>query len=306
VGAHGELPAHRPELLRRAPLIGALATAAALALPGEGAAGAASWSAPAQVEACPALAGARVLFPSDKPEQPTGPGALAWQAAAACPGGEGPRISRIDAADVPGTPSRPVAGRGRASAPSGALLASTAPHGQVLLAGASGGVPIQGLAGSPFTPIGPLSARPVLAIASAYLDDVALATAPPGGGVELDVERWYGHGVDRSSSIVKANPKGVQGLTLAMDFRSDALAVWAQSGSILAREMPASGPPQPIQRLAAAAAHVQLAALASDDDRAIVAWSEESDGVVSVYLDRSATSGRAPAGGLAAPDPAEL
>ncbi len=254
----------------------------------QGVASAAPWSAPARVEACPALEGAQVLFPSDKPEQPTGPGALAWQASAACAGGEGPRISRIGANDVPGTPSAPVAAHGRASAPVGALLASTAPHGQVLLAGATGGTPIQGLAGSPFSGLGSLTGRPVLATANAYLDDVALATGPPTGGVELDVERWYGHGVDRSAAISKSSPQAVRGLTLAMDFRSDALAVWAQSGSILARDMPASGPAQQIQHLGPAASRVQIAALLSDDNRGIAAWSEESGGVVSVYLDRSA------------------
>jgi hypothetical protein len=251
-------------------------------------ASAAPWSAPARVEACPALDGAQVLFPSDKPEQPTGPGALAWQASAACAGGEGPRISRIGANDVPGTPTAPVAAPGRTSAPAGALLASTAPHGQILLAGAAGGTPIQGLAGSPFSGLGSLTGRPVLAIANAYLDDVALATAPPTGGVELDVERWYGHGVDRSATISKSSPKDVRGLTLAMDFRSDALAVWTQSGSILAHDMPASGSTQQIQHLGAAASHLQIAALLSDDNRGIAAWSEESGGVVSVYLDRSA------------------
>lgn len=254
-------------------------------------ASAAPWSLPARVEACPALEGAGVLFPSDAPDQPTGPGALAWQASAACAGGEGPRISPIGPGDVPGTPTAP-AGRGRTSTPSGALQAGTAPHGQVVLAGATGGVPVQGLAGSPLTALRPLSGRPVLAITNAYLDDVALATAPPTGGVELDVERWYGHGVDRSAIISRSSPHAVQGLTLAMDFRSDALAVWTQSGSILARDMPASGPAQPIQRLAPAPSHPRIAALLSDDNRAIAAWSEESGGVVSVYLDRSASGVR--------------
>jgi hypothetical protein len=80
----------------------------------------------------------------------------------------------------------------------------------------------------------------------------------------------------------------VQALTLAMDYRSDALAVWAHRGAIYARYLPAKGAAHPIQRLAPVGSHTRIAAVLSDDERAIVAWAEQRGSQTSVYVDRSA------------------
>ena len=84
----------------------------------------------------------------------------------------------------------------------------------------------------------------------------------------------------------------MQALTLAMDYRSDALAVWAQRGAIYARDLPAKGAAHPIQRLASVGSHPRIAALLSDDDRAIVAWADQRGSETAVYIDRSATGVR--------------
>jgi len=269
-----------------------LAAAGALLLPAPALASTGSWSAPARLEPCAALEGARAIFPSDEPDRPTGPGGVVWRASAACPGGEGPRVARLDPDGVPGPPTVPVSAQGGASGPRGALAVSAAPHGQILIAGASGGPPIQGLAGGPFAPLGGLSGiRGPLALTSAYLGDVALASSS-GEALQLHVERYFARTIDRSAEVSASGARAIQALTLAMDFRTDAVAVWAHAGSIYARDMPASGAPQPIQRLARAPGELRVAALLSDDNRAIVAWSEESRGETSVYVDRSAVGVR--------------
>lgn len=273
-------------------LIRALAAATVLALTllaaiGQALAGAAPWSAPVALQACPALEGPRVLFPSNKPDHPTGPGAVIWRASAACPGGEGVRVAPVGSGDLPDSPVIPPAAGGRASGLRGTLTAAVAPHGQLLLAG-SGGAPIQGPASGPFAPLGGLAASPApIAAATAYLGDVALATPSSDGRLRLYVERYFAHRIDRSTVIEVSGARSAQALAIAMDFRTDALAAWVQGGSIYARDMPASGGVHPIQRLAPAGANPRIAALLSDDNRAILAWSEESKGETSIYVDRS-------------------
>lgn len=258
-----------------------------LAAIGQALAGATPWSAPAALQACPALEGARVLFPSDKPDHPTGAGAVIWRASPACPGGEGVRVAPIGSGDLPGGPGIPAAANGHASGPRGALTAAVAPHGQLLLAGSSG-APVQGSASGPFAPLGGLAASPApIAATTAYLGDVALATPSSGGRLRLYVERYFAHRIDRSTVIESAGARSAQALAIAMDFRTDALAAWVQGGSIYARDMPASGHAHSIQRLAPAGADPRIAALLSDDNRAILAWSEESKGETSIYVDRS-------------------
>ena len=61
--------------------------------------------------------------------------------------------------------------------------------------------------------------------------------------------------------------------------------------------MPASGRRLAAQRLGPAGAGTRIAALLSDDNRAIVIWSTERRGATDVYLDQSATGPRfGPAG----------
>ena len=94
--------------------------------------------------------------------------------------------------------------------------------------------------------------------------------------MNVHVERFFAHAFVRNVAGHSVDAAPVQALTLAMDFRSEVLAVWVQGGTIYARLLPNKGAARPIQRLA------------SVDERAIVAWSEQRDEQTAVYLDRSA------------------
>jgi hypothetical protein len=266
------------------------------------------WSAPAVLSPCPAGAAAQVVFPSDSPSHGTGAGAIVWSASSHCPGGEGARVAALSGEDEPLAQATPHTAAGRPIAPLGALLASGAPHGQILIAGSAPGSPgagllIQGAAGGPFAALQPAAgAAAPMALATGYLGDVALA-APPAGvastrsgegashepaGLNVHVERFFAHAFVRNVAGHSVDAAPVQALTLAMDFRSEVLAVWVQGGTIYARLLPNKGAARPIQRLASVGSHVQISAVLSDDERAIVAWSEQRGEQTAVYLDRSA------------------
>jgi hypothetical protein len=285
------------------------------------AAGVTPWSAPAVVSVCPAQGPARVVFPSEGPSRATGPGAIVWSAASGCPGGEGARVAAIGAGDVLGASAVPRTAAGRPIAPRGPLVASGAPHGQLVIAGSAPGAPangllIQGAAGGSFRALAPSEgASAPLALATAYLGDVALASPPasasaptsdsalapapastpagagtsgPKSEIDVHVERFFAHGFVRNVATATAGAGAVQALTLAMDYRSEALAVWAQGGSIYTRLVPQKGAPGPLQRLASSGVHPRIAAVLSDDRHAIVAWTQQRSGETAVYLDRSA------------------
>jgi hypothetical protein len=264
------------------------------------------WLAPATLDICSAPGAPAILFPSDAPRHGTGPGAIVWSSTARCPGGAGPRVSAIaSGGDVIGAAFIPRTAAGRATlALSDPVTAAAAPHGQILLvapAGA-GASPAHGLllsegpAGGPFTAAWTTGGAPApLALTTAYLGDVALAS--PGGShggassIELRIHRYY-MGTSMAPVPITAS-RGVEGLTLALDYRSDALAVWERAGAIYARDMPASGrSARAATRVAAAAPGARIAALLSDDNRAILAWSETRAGVTSVYADLSGTGVR--------------
>jgi len=285
------------------------------------ASGASPWSPPATLSACPAAnAAARVAFPSDSPSHATGAGAIVWDASSACPGGEGARVAALGAGDLPAPSAIPTAADGHALAPRGPLVASGAPRGQIAIAGGSplargDGLLVQGPSGGPFAPlqIGAGSTTP-MALATAYLGDLALLAAQPAGAgsladtgtragavtragagtgpLEVHVERFFAHAFARNAPVAGAGGGTVQALTLALDYRGEALAVWAQRGTIYARVVPSVGDARPLQRLAPAGARLRIAALLSDDGRATVAWAERLGGETSVYLDRSSTGMR--------------
>jgi hypothetical protein len=297
------------------------------------AAGATPWSAPAVLSPCAAQAPARVVFPSDSPSRATGPGAIVWSAAPGCPGGEGARVAAIGAGDVPGASAVPRTAAGRPIAPRGPLVASGAPHGQLAIAGSAPGAPadgllVQGAAGGPFRALAPSEGTSApMALATAYLGDVALASAPaaaPGptsatgsapppasapagagaGGpkstIDVHVERFFAHGFVRNVAVPTAGAEAVRALTVAIDYRSEALAVWAQDGSIYARLVAQRGAPGPLQRLGPAGPRPRIAAVLSDDRHAIVAWTQQRGGETVVFLDRSAVGVR-----FGAPTPLE-
>lgn len=253
------------------------------------------WSAPANLSGCAANPVARVVFPSDKPNHATGQGAIVWSASYSCPGGPGARVAPLGASDVPGAPIVPRSASGAPIAPRGQITASGAPHGQIAIAGTSPGstgLLIQGSAGGPFAPLkagGGLAAP--LALDTAYLGDVALAGSPADardGALNVHVERFYSHDFNRNVSARAPGGGPVQALTLAMDFRGEALAVWAQRGTIYARLIPNKGPARPLQQLGPAGSDPTISALLSDDNRAIVAWAERRGAQTNVYIARSA------------------
>jgi hypothetical protein len=271
--------------------IAPLAAACLIVAAGTGPAHAGMWSAPATLSGCAALDIPQVVFPSDSPSDASGPGAVVWRASPSCASGEGARLAPLSADDLPGAEAVPRSASGQRIALTGALTASVAPHGALLLASATSarrgiGQLAQGLAGGPFTPLAAVAAP--FALAHGYLGDVAVASAGAAGQVGLRVERYFAHRlaprvVPRSPSVT-APP---QGLSLALDYRTDALAVWAQSGSLLARWLPASGAVRPLERLAGVSGRVHVATLLSDNNRAIVAWAEDRRGSTRIYLARS-------------------
>jgi hypothetical protein len=257
------------------------------------------WSTPATLSACPTSGAPHVVFPSDSPEHSTGAGAVVWEASASCRDGQGVRVAAIGPRGTPGPETAPLTRAGRALVARGPLTVGGAPDGQIVIAGAGDGgrtqdLLIEGTAGGPFSALGAvdLMGAPV-ALATAYLGDVALASASASargaGGLSVRLQRHYARSFGPRIRAGVAHNAPIHALTLALDYRSDALAVWTQAGAIYARELPASGAPQPIQRLAPAGAGTRLTALLSDDYRAIVAWSEQQGTQTSVYLDRSGT-----------------
>jgi hypothetical protein len=264
-----------------------------------------AWSSPAVLNPCPAGPAAQVVFPSDSPSHATGAGAIVWSDSSHCPGGEGARVAALGAGDEPLAPSTPRTAAGQPIAPRGALLAAAAPHGQVVIAGTApsqpaGGLLIQGAAGGPFAALQPLAdATAPTALATGYLGDLALAAVPadPQAGrahtsLSVRLERFYAHAFNRDVVARDPGSAPVQALTLAMDYRSEVLAAWTQGGAIYTRLIPNRGPARPPQRLASVGSHAQIAAVLSDDERAIVAWSEQRGSQTSVYVDRSATGVR--------------
>jgi len=256
------------------------------------------WSAPATLSPCPADAAARVVFPSDSPSHATGRGAIIWSASSACPGGEGTRVNAIGAGDLPGAAIIPSTAAGQPLALLGPLVASGAPHGKIMIAGANPreadeGLSIQGAARGPFAVLHPSAgSTDPIALTTAYLGDVALASPPAGGlrrgGLDVHVERFFSHSFTRNVLARAASGGGrLQALTLAMDYRAETLAVWVQHGALYARLVPGRGAAHPLERLASIGAHPRIAALLSDDNRAIVAWVEQHGMQTSVFIDRS-------------------
>lgn len=126
----------------------------------------------------------------------------------------------------------------------------------------------------------------------------ALESTPDEEALEMWVHRYYQGGFQTGTRIGRAARGSVEGLTVALDYRSDGLAVWAQGGAVYGRSLPASDrSSQPLQRVAGTAGKTAIAALLSDDNRGIVAWSVTAQGVTSVYGELTGPQVRFRAGG---------
>ena len=279
---------------RRAGATRTLALAAVCAAFCVAPAAAASWSAPASAP-CPATGPPLVLFPSDKPSEPTGPGALLWPGAAACPGGAGARVQAIAAGATPSAPARPRSASGALIAPAGPIAAASSPHGQIAISGAdprnpSGELLVQGRSDGRFRALlkgGPLTAPGVLA--TAYLGDLALLAPLSGGGgaMAVRIERWFANGLGAQLPAAPRAAGTITAATIAMDFRSDAIAAWARRGSVWVADLPAHGRLRPPRRLGPAGSLTRIVALLSDDGRGMVMWSASAGASTSVWLDYS-------------------
>jgi hypothetical protein len=280
--------------------VGGVAAIAAAPVPGIAPA-AASWSAPAVLGGCPASEAPWAVFPEDSPGHATGPGAVLWSTEGGCPGGARVLVAAIDAGGRPGAPSALRTGGGQGLALRGPLAVAGGPHGGVVLSasvsrpgapGSARGLFTQGRATGALAPVsatgGPDSP---IALATAYLGDVAIAspvTEHHGrNSVRLRVERHHANSFERAVPVSGEAAGAVESLRVALDYRSDALVAWSQGGAIYARELPASGRAHPIQRLAATAPDPRIAALISDDNRAILAWAVQRGAQTSIYLDIS-------------------
>ncbi len=195
----------------------------------------------------------------------------------------------------------------------GQLAVAAGAEGEVVSAGAGTEV-LQGSAthalGSPAV----VAAGLPSVLARAYLGDVAIATVGP-GQIDVRVERWDQRGF-HPRRVVPVGPGPVTALAVTMDYRSDLLLAWEQSGSIFARVLRARGGAQPTQLLGSSAPEPQLQASLSDNNHGMVAWSSTapagsggaSTPVTSTYIDISAAGVRfgAPATVATYADPAEV
>ena len=270
------------KLLALPVVVSASAVAAVVASSGANATRApiAPWTTPATVAGCGAASPAQVGFPASSPTVASGPGAIVCADSI----GELALTPLLGNGPAPAT-IRPLTtvSSARYSAP---FAITTTGSGRVVVAASTvnglgrGAILTQGRATSstfsaPVRLDGP--GRP-LAVGRAYLGDSAVASlvadpARPGtsDGIAVRVQRHFQSAFGRPVTI--SNRRGaVSALDVTLDYRSDALVVWEQGGSVWARELRANGRLQPLQRVGSTAAHPQLQALVSDDNRAIVSW----------------------------------
>ena len=280
--------------------------------------GAIVWSVTAP---CPAGAGvlvAPIISATDLPGQPAAPrtaagATIALRGPVDATGGPRGRIviaaasaggSEPEPEPEPGKDTKPGPGQDGKRAPANGrgtgtqAERNTPPGGRETRAGEL--TLTEGVAGGQFTaPLALGGPASTFSFATAYLGDAALASlADPHDRtqVQLRVQRYYASAFAPPAKISAAGGDGsgdvgtgsITALTVALDFRSDRLVVFSRQGSLLARELPGKGAPRAVQRLgpsSPAGAHV--AAVLSDDDRAIVAWTVRHGGQTSVYVSHS-------------------
>lgn len=257
-------------------LVGSLAALAAA--PGKGKS-AARWSAPAVLEACAGRGPAAIAFPDDNPAQRTGEGALVWEQGAACPGGSALRLAALGARER--VAREELIGRTRDDVPP-AIDLTGAQAGRVLLASTS--VLREGPARGGLDVAAAVPAPRDVALATAYRGQpAALYALPAGRGSALLLHRGALASARAGATRVVSTPAPVGALAVALDYRTDAIAVWQQGASLYARSLPRSAPAAPQQRIGGCGERAQLTALISDDRRAIVAWMTRAHGDTRVY-----------------------
>jgi len=238
------------------------------------------------------------VFPSDAPSRATGQGAVVWSATATCAGGPGARIDPIAPGAGPTAPLEPRSAAGAPLAPVGTLSVSGAPRGLIAIAGADADRPgralvVEGRAHGPFAVLPPSGGRGTgVALGSAYLGDLALLR-PAGGALSLQVQRWFGGPPGQPRLLaMPAHGSAPAPAKVALDYRSDAIAAWAQGGSVWVTDLPAGRRAGHTQRLGPAGTSPGIAALLSDDERGMVMWTQQAGTATSVWFDYSAPGPR--------------
>jgi len=256
-----------------------------------------AWSRPATLTRCSGPSAPQVVFPQKTPFHRTGPGAIVFAGAPSCRAGSGAMIAPIGPRDSPEGPRAPRTASGRVIALAPPLADAAATDGQIVLVGRARAdsrthgpaMLSEGRADRAFTPPRSLAGlSSPLGLATAYLGDVAIASERDDGslGVQVHMQRWFAHGFGSATQL--GGRRGARSaLTVALDYRTDAIAVWWQQGWLWARERHADGALGPLQRFARAGPSVELTALCSDDGRAIVAWMDPSGDEAKLYLDIS-------------------
>ncbi len=250
----------------------------------------ASWSAPQVLgRACSLIGAPQVAFPSEAPTLPTGQGAIVWAQEPALCGGSPPGVPpsfNLMVAPI-GASERPAAASSVTvpGAFTGELAAVGADFGQVAIAagargegvaGDSAAEVLQGRAGRLPGGLEMVGRGLPLVVTRGYLGDVAVASLRS-GEIDVWVERWDRRGF-RPARVVPVGAGPVTAIALTMDYRSDLLLVWQQSGSIFARVLRGRGSDDPTQRLAPCPPYPQLEALISDNNHGMVAWSSTVEG----------------------------
>ncbi len=273
-----------------------------LLVPAGAGAAAASWSPPGIVTHCPAASQPSVVFPSADPHTSAGPGAILWSGYPVACGGAGPGsgvgVAPIGPNDVAAAATSLPLAPGPPTALGGLAATLGTGDGRIVVAAGLGTAPaspagvVEGRAGGPFGPPNPLRSRTApLAGATSYLGDIALATVRPRSGqVELRLQRHGAPGLSRPVALT-GGASAVSAVAVGLDYRGDAIVVWAQDGWIYARVLRADGRLEATERVAPTPPAPHLQALISDDNHGIVAWTSErptgSGTATRVYLDAS-------------------
>jgi hypothetical protein len=244
------------------------------------------WSAPSRLGGC-AAAPPQVVFPSEGPFHPTGPGAIVWAqdgGGCAASGATPPDLSLSPVG--PGERAGAVITQPLAMQSAPAIAAVGASFGRVAVAAvpAPAAAPVAAASGERAAVYQGSAARapgpPVvrgapggldLGVSRAYLGDVAVAAAGS-TAIAVHVQRYFQH-VFSPPIWIPTRPGRITALTATMDYRADVLLAWQQNGSVYAHMLRASGRPDPTQRIGASPPNPELQALVSDNDHGMVVWS---------------------------------
>lgn len=257
------------------------------------------WSAPAALTSCAGAAAPQLAFPSASPYMRTGPGAIVWR------GGAGPCVAAIAADDLPGR-ARPLLSPSSAQAAFDAPTAVEAScRGNIVVLGAqpgAAGVPLAGAlsqaaATASFPAPSPLGGPAVpVAITRAYRGDLAIASlgradATGARPIVLRMQRYYQTTFGAPRTIAAARGP-IEAVAVALDYRGDALVTWEWHGAVYARRVASGGQRGPTEQLGRSESEPLLQSTISDDERAIVVWSDTSTpargpSVTSIHVDIS-------------------